>query len=375
MILRIAWSCFTMTAYAATAAAPGPPSTAPATTAPATAWTLDQLQMGVDPRVELLSVVFRLAGNPEYNRSRINGYTRDVDEYFLAHRGHPVIARARELRRLHGVSYDAPMSLAIHLKDVRTLALRVPLQPFPDTLDARWRQADLPAFLDLLADFVAKTRFEDFLQARQDLFDKAARQVRRTLAGQGRLEWFDAFFGRTSPIDLRFVLGMLNGGSCYGTRIVADTGQEAYCILGIWNSDNEGVPRLGHEAIPTIVHEFGHSYVNPIVDRHLALFEPAGKPLFERHAERMRRQAYGHWPTVIRESVLRACVVRYLHATVGEKAARDQVAQEAKNGFAWVGELADLLAEYERQRDRYPTFEAFVPRMTQFFDEYIGRHE
>jgi hypothetical protein len=33
----------------------------------------------VDPRVELVSVIFQLAGNPEYHQGRVPEYTRDVD--------------------------------------------------------------------------------------------------------------------------------------------------------------------------------------------------------------------------------------------------------------------------------------------------------
>lgn len=36
----------------------------------------------VDPRVELMSVIFRLAGNPEYNQSRLTSYIQDVEEHF-----------------------------------------------------------------------------------------------------------------------------------------------------------------------------------------------------------------------------------------------------------------------------------------------------
>jgi len=41
-----------------------------------------QLVPHVDERVELLSVVFRLAGNLEYNMSQLALYTTDIDRYF-----------------------------------------------------------------------------------------------------------------------------------------------------------------------------------------------------------------------------------------------------------------------------------------------------
>ena len=41
--------------------------------------------------------------------------------------------------------------------------------------------------------------------------------------------------------------------------------------------------------------------------------------------------------------------------------------------FVWTGELAELLAEYERDRKQYDTLDAFVPRLTTFFADYVPR--
>ncbi len=40
------------------------------------------LDVRVDPRVELFSVIFRLAGNPEYNQGKVASYVTDVEKHF-----------------------------------------------------------------------------------------------------------------------------------------------------------------------------------------------------------------------------------------------------------------------------------------------------
>ena len=75
------------------------------------------LRVVVDPRAELMSLIFRLAGNPEYNMARVKSYTDDAEQQFGKLRGHAVVTLARELRGSHGVSYDAVMSMAVHLTD------------------------------------------------------------------------------------------------------------------------------------------------------------------------------------------------------------------------------------------------------------------
>ena len=69
------------------------------------------------------------------------------------------------------------------------------------------------------------------------------------------------------------------------------------------------------------------------------------------------------------ESLVRASVCRYVFEHQGEEAAERQVAYETSRGFLWTADLAALMAEYEAGRDRYPTFDDFMPRVVTFFNE------
>src|ERR1039458_7430527 len=59
------------------------------------------LRVVVDPRVELLSLIFRLAGNPEYNMARVKSYAEDAEKQFGKFRSHAVVTLAQELRGTH----------------------------------------------------------------------------------------------------------------------------------------------------------------------------------------------------------------------------------------------------------------------------------
>jgi hypothetical protein len=98
------------------------------------------IQVQVDPRVELVSLIFRLAGNPEYNQGKVESYISDANERFGKFSEHKVVVLARKLRNTRGVSYDACMSLAVLMTDVNDPALRVPLEPWPESLDKRWNE-------------------------------------------------------------------------------------------------------------------------------------------------------------------------------------------------------------------------------------------
>jgi hypothetical protein len=329
----------------------------------------------VDPRVELMCILFRLAGNPEYGGGRVPAYVDDVEERFGPFRDHPAVKLARDLRRTRGVSYDAVMSMAVHVTDAYAMEEKVPFEPRPPGLDGRWPIPEARRFLEAARQFVEETAFADFVDEHESLYELTESRMEDVLRRHGHLEWFDEFFGERPQARFTVALGLLNGGACYGPRCQGGDGkEELYCILGVWVVDDEGMPTFTEGMLRTVIHEFCHSYTNAIVDRHEAQFAPAGKRIFPHVEAAMRRQAYGQWKTMIYESMVRACVIRYIRKHRGSMAAWWAIREEKARHFRWIKELSDLLGEYESGRDEYPTLDAFCPRIVEFFNQYAERY-
>jgi hypothetical protein len=332
------------------------------------------LRVVVDPRLELMSLIFRLAGNPEYGKGNVPSYVDDVEKQFGEFRDHPAVELARKLRQTRGVSFDAVMSMAVHLTDAYTLDERVPFDPRPENLDGRWPTAEARKFLAAARQFVQETSFRKFIEDHQPLYELTESRMQQVLDAHGHLEWFDEFFGERPQASFTVALGLLNGPNCYGPRLrMPDGKEELFCILGVWVTDREGMPWFNKNMLETVTHEFCHSYTNPIVDRHEAEFAPAGKKIFPHVEAAMRRQAYGNWKTVIYESLVRACVIRYTRKHRGRIVAWLAIQEEKLRSFSWMEELSDLLGEYESNRDQYLTLDDFAPRLVAFFDEYAEK--
>ena len=248
-----------------------------------------QLRATTDPRVEIMSIVFRLAGNPEYNQGRIGGYIDDVEAHFGAHRGHELIELARSFRTSRGVSYDACMSMAVHLElDDRTFIAR---RPFTDdlVLDRRWPRPRAREFVDLLNVFAAEADFWSFYDAHRPLYDLAIDRMNTRLDAGFDEPWFDRYYGTAPTGSFEVILAPVNGGQAYGPKFIDAAGSEhVYAILGIWELDDNGDPAFSEGIAATIVHEFCHSFANPQIDRHAAELAGAGETLFcggaRRHA-------------------------------------------------------------------------------------------
>ncbi len=348
--------------FAACLAAAGRPASQPA------------LHAAVDPRIELMSVIFRLAGNPEYNHPRSQSpYAAEVDRKFALFRNHPAVEAAARLRAERGISYDAVMSMAVHLSGTRAISERTPFdKPDPD-LDPRWQSADARDFLAKARRFVLDSGFNDFFKAHEALYESAAERMTLAVAKTGCIEWFGRFFGPRPRARFHVVVGMLNGPHSYAARLrLPDGRQELYAILGAGEFDERGIPVFS-DVSRLLFHEFCHTYTNGFVNTYASLLESAGRELFKYREDVMRRQAYGSWQTVMYESLVRACTVRYVRAAEGKTAAAQAVEYEHNRGFSWVKELSDCLGEYEEHRDRYPDFHSFMPKVVDFFNDYVEK--
>ncbi|HPC21527.1 MAG TPA: DUF4932 domain-containing protein [Phycisphaerae bacterium] len=336
-----------------------------------------QLRGAVDTRVELMSIIFRLAGNPEYNMPNSNSrYADEVEQHFGRLRNHPAVKYAQELRQKAGISYDAVMSLAVHTTDALELNEKIPFDQAPARLDARWKTAEAREFLKLARQFARDSGFRRFVRNHESYYNAVAERINEQLAQRDYLKWFDDFFGAQPQASYSVAVGLLNGGSNYGVGVRYPDGREEITpVLGVAQFDEQGLPVFDDSFGPLLIHELCHSYANPHAEKYEKLLEPAGLALYARVGEQMKKQAYSNWKTMLSESLVRACVARYQLAAEGEEAAAKLQAQDAARGFYWIGDLVELLGQYENTRQEHPKLDDFMPDVLVFFDKFAKQGE
>ena len=332
---------------------------------------VDPVPVRMDLRVELLTLVWRLIGSTEFNQPAANSaYARAMDEWFGPAREHRACALARGLRMLRGISHNAVPDLAVHLTPLPELALRMPLDPWPERLDQRWRGTDIEAFLKALRSFAQETGFSEFVAEHEGLYRAAEASLARQIEEGHVLAWLREFFGLEAGTSYVAIPGLLCGPSNFGVSARFPDGTlELWPVLGAGAWTAEGQARYDAGVIPTIVHEFTHAFANPVVEAHWAAFEPALARLFEPVKAMMARQAYSNSRTYACEWLVRACVVRHAARHGGPEAARRQTEYEVSRGFAFTGELAKLLEQYEAKRTEYPDLGSFAPELARYFAE------
>ena len=330
-----------------------------------------KITIEVDPRVELIGIVFRLAGNPEYSDSSLRPYTGAIERHFGGFGSHPVVKMAVQLRNTRLMSADGPMSLAVHIDS--NYRLRNTGERWPSTLDTRWKKQETEEFVEKLRQFAAETKFDEFFASQAPLYNRGIRACKTFMAqAPDVFKWFDEFFGVTANDELTLVLGFGNGRSNYGPRFQSGQTSEKYAIVAQL-ADPGGNPAFMLQEFGTTVHEFCHSFTNPVVDKYMQQLRPAGEKLFANHSRAMRMRGYQQWDAVIYETAVRACVGSFARNSLEPMHADYYFQREISHGFLWTKDLTDLLGKYESNRDKYPTFESFFPEFVRFLHDYSAK--
>lgn len=315
----------------------------PLMTAPLTA-----LEIRSDERIELCSLVFFLAGAPEYSRCCLPSYLELVKKRFEPFRTHPLIPFVQKIRQEQGISYDAVMSAAVAFQSVATMTPLIDLETRIAEIDARWTPEHFSRFLVLLADFAGKSRFSVFFQEQRSFFTQTEETL-RTIVKKDQLEsWFTKSF---PGVDSGFVLipAFLNGPLCYGPGLKIDGKQYSFSILGVSHVDANGAPSFSEGEIETVFHEFCHSHTNPLVDKHYPQLEEAAKKLFSFGEEEFSRQAYTEPRTVMIESLVRACTGAFMKEVFPNATYEAFIHSEEKNFFFWIRPLSEVVIRLREQ--------------------------
>ncbi|HAE40544.1 MAG TPA: hypothetical protein DCG57_18210, partial [Candidatus Riflebacteria bacterium] len=233
-----------------------------------------------DPRVELCSLVFYLAGAKEYSMCRIPAYLEKVNSWFAEFKEHEIVPYIQQLRREHGVSHDAVMKAAILIRSVDRIEPLLNLDDILPDYEERWQKEKLLKFYSLLADFAQKSRFVQFYDENTALFKAAEESARRLLARHNLQGWFDKSFPGTNA-NFILVPAYINGPSCYGPGLQVEGRNYSYCIPGVSQIDVNGMPVFAESALQTIFHEFCHSHTNPLADKYFSELEKSCDKMFD----------------------------------------------------------------------------------------------
>lgn len=316
--------------------------------------------------MELTSIMARTAGFREYCTDFADAYNTETDDWFSPFVHHPSIHYLQTLRDRFHISHDALATLALHIEKE---GQRYRLRKNTEYLSDRWSEVDKDSLTDMVNRFYTDTRFHDFFESHRPFYEEQCRLFTPALVDSLDIDWFERFHG-TSGDRFHIVLAFTNGTHNYGPSRTIDGERENFALAGYVS------PRLvtlnGYTLHSLygdmIVHEFNHSFINPLLRDSLfrSEMQPLGEEMLRRSFHTMTNMQYGRWDIVVNETLVRAATLCYKqgHGCPADEIER-LIHNEESHGFRWMSDVVASLTYYENHRSTYSTLCDYYPQLVE----------
>jgi hypothetical protein len=239
----------------------------------------------------------------------------------------------------------------------------------PEILQAIHPQVDSAAqlvdeYMQLASAFYRDAGFASFQRKYQYVYTQALAQVKRNLPPAGFIPTMEAYYG-ARKIAYRLIINPFfkaNWGMAWevttsngrvANQIAAPLGEQTVTANRVTDAGFDNPEQIRNLS----VHEFGHTFVNPLT----AL--PGIAPSLAAHKNLFRsipgQGQYSDWETSFNEHLVRAGEVRIALALGLPKVAQQLRTDNAN--WMYLPFFEKQLARFEANRKRYPTLASFLP--------------
>jgi len=329
--------------------------------------SVGRLKISIDPRMELLSTIQLLSSNyPIINRDL--PHSKDIINYFSSFSLQEAVTSTDSLLQKFGFAFDAPVSFMLHLSQPTELEPQI---KFSDYLLGRSGRGDnLEKYRKAIKQFAETSNFEIFWNSKIPFYNQILDMTIADMLEKDLIKAMEDYFKETKESYNIIIAPAFRGG--YAPRITdADGKVHIYACLST-NRLKDDIPYLsGDNILYYVWHEFGHSFVNPLSEKHSDKVASSSM-LLEPIKNQMARQAYANWETVVNEHIIRAVHVRLIELHIDFQQSQKQLDNEKSNNFIYIEPLVDKLKDFERQsNENQITFSEFYPELLNVLDNLL----
>lgn len=306
----------------------------------------------INKNIELISVVMLLSTYyqryPYLTTSYNFKYMEDILIYFSNYNTHPVV---KEFDRLvdKGFTFDMPSAIVLFCDE--ELNLKKEIHHILKKTLGGIQISEIEQFLALLKEFEKTSCFRVFFENHNEYYVRVLEKNIERIPEIDFQQILTDYFGFALS-NLEVILSISFGGIGFCISQYNKTS----ILLGTFKLDNQDPIVIDNtHFIDMVLHEFSHSYVNPIVDNYPLPAESIRK-LYE-HLDEGYRTQYGSGKSLLSEQIVRAVTARIITRCIDEEHGRELVKIDSRNNFIAVEPLYNFLQrnyEYgEKGRDNF----------------------
>ena len=318
--------------------------------------------------VELMGLIWRLAGASEYNQCQVSTVSNSANTYFASMRNHQAVTLAKQYYQ-QDVCYDAVTGYANQLifDEEGKIIFDLDYLAGSNTSFDRWTNQQKNDMLVAVNDFYETSNFHDWFVSTQSEQQQAIASFKSVCNLD--YTWFDSYYGKNDKLSSRIILSFMIGNSNNGISLKRKDGTLLLTpVLGSLSQNNGSVRFNGDMNL--IVHEFSHPYCNPLIEANWSSISSKAEEVYSKVSSIMQNQAYSNAMTMMCETLVRSSAIRYMISHNQQNMVNMTLAYEEGNGFMMVRTLVKVLEEREQEAAKYPTLADFMPVLIEAINNF-----
>ncbi len=329
-----------------------------------------EIKVEINENIETLSLIYSLADDELINvdfaekAHLLKHYLKEFEKF----KDHPAVKKMKFLlkKEIFGASC---VTYGLFYTDFPEFKEKY---PFDFSVYKKEEKNQLLEFYQLARKFYKDVKLSKFFIKHHTVYERIKNEVKSVLPSNSYIKTLEKFHG-ISMLDYViipsiFVPNYFN----YGPTIKTRKGIINYYVMGPAYDVNikSGVKlpdKLGFNAKSYIfsigIHEFGHTFVRFIdKPKNARLINSISYLNTEELRKKIYPQGYGNWKGVFEEHLVRVCEIEIAKMMNNEKYSKILYEDNViKRGFKYIPYILDIIPQYEKNRDKYKTFEEFFP--------------
>lgn len=233
-------------------------------------------------------------------------------------------------------------------------------------------------FIGAMNQFYIDADLNSYFNRNSNYYKAVNQEVQKHAPSDSFVKTMEDYYGKENNSYTLIPSPTLYHTMGFGKNVKANSGYKVFNVFGPLIVTKDSLEfGLGFDDPKEIdeltVHEFGHSFINPVLDKtsNLKAVDSYGH-LFERIREPMKAQGYGSWRSCLTEHVVRLGEIRISYA-MGDsiRAERLREVYVHKRKFIFIPLLEKSIEDYEMNRDVYKTIDDYFPKLLTSLDNIL----
>ena len=323
-----------------------------------------KLNITIDDRIETL---YSIAYFDNYFlvNEHANIYKNTLDQKLKTLKNHRAVALFDSISKKYNFSYYRPVEWILQHSDFPDLKKTKNKLDENDETITKGKEYLLDEFKKELIKFNKDSLFQKYLKGIKPINEKVIETVLESKSIKFLPDYLEDYYG-TKLSSYNLIISPLLHSGGFNSEIINEKGErEVYAIIGP-NGEINFYPHFDKDYLEMdmILHEFGHSFVNPLTDKYVNQIENLKNKYYnEKLQKNGKNQGYSKWKYVFNEILLRSIVINITRSKFGDEKANKLLEFEKSVGFDLVEKVSENLKTYENNRKKYKKFEEFYPTL------------